>query len=71
MFWNENRFTEMKCGMMEEHGWRNGHEEKPNEKLRTRQDRSLRSRFVQFTEGAAQGGARTCRSATDSMHCRL
>ena len=34
MFWNENRFTEMKCGMMEEHGWRNGHEEKPNEKLR-------------------------------------
>ena len=40
-------------------------------KLRTIQDRSLRSRVVQFTNGAAQGGARTCRSATDSPHCRL
>ena len=40
-------------------------------KIRTRQDRSLRNRVVQFTSGAAQGGARTCRWATDSVHCRL
>ena len=58
-------------GVMEEHGWRNGHEKRPKEKLRTRQDRSLRNRVVQFTNGAAQGGARTCRSATDSVHCSL
>ena len=32
---------------------------------------SLRNRAVQFTNGAAQGGARTCRSATDSVHCSL
>ena len=40
-------------------------------KIRPRQDRSLRNRVVQFTNGAAQGGARTCRSATDSVHCSL
>ena len=56
---------------MEEQRWRNGHEKRPNEKLRTRQDRSLRNRVVQFTNGAAQGGARTCRSATDSVQCSL
>ena len=36
-------------GLMEKHGWRNGHEKRPNEKLRTKQDRSLRNRVVQFT----------------------
>ena len=40
-------------------------------KQRTRRDRSLRSRVRHFAHGAAQGGARTCRSATDSVHCRL
>ena len=29
------------------------------------------SRVVQFTNGAAQGGARTCPSATDSVHFRV
>ena len=49
---------------MEEQRWRNGHEKWPHEKLRTRQDRSLRNRVVQFTNGAAQGGARTYRFST-------
>ena len=32
---------------------------------------SLRNRVVQFTNDAAQGGARICRCATDSVHCRV
>ena len=82
VFWDGTRFTEKRMTrwfdtiwwsvvLMEEHGWRNEHEKRPSEKLRTRQDRSLRNRVVQFTNGAAQGGARTCRCATDSVHCSL
>ena len=41
-------------GLMEEHGWRNGNEKRLNEKIRTRQDRSLVCRVVHFAYGAAQ-----------------
>ena len=58
-------------GVMEEQRWRNGHEKRPNEKYGRDKTESLRNRVVQFTNGAAQGGARTCRGGADSVHCSL
>ena len=46
-------------------------QKKQNWKQRTGRDRSVVSRVGHFAHGPAQGGARTCRGATDSIHCRV
>ena len=81
MFWNGTRFTEkgwgvdwkemMMCGCDGGARMEKRTRKEAKWKIRTRQDRSLRNRVVQFTNGAAQGGARTCRCATDAIHCRV
>ena len=81
MFWSGNGFTErrwrvdkknmMKCGIDGRARVEKRTRKEAKWKLRTRQDRSLRSRVVQFANGTAQGGPRTCRSAKNSLHCRV
>ena len=61
----------MKCGNDRRGQMENRTRKEAKWKQRTRRDRSLRNRVRHCAHGAAQGGARTCRSATDSVHCRL
>ena len=65
--WFEKRWWTV--GLMEEHGWRNVHEKKPNENNVRDETVVWQVELFNFTNGAAQSGAG--RSATDSMHCRL
>ena len=58
-------------GLIEEYGWRIVNEKKPNENNGRDETVVWEVELFNFTNGAAQGGARTCRSATDSMQCRL
>ena len=57
--------------MMEEHGWRNGHEKRLNENYGPDKTVSLVSRVVNFAHVAAQRCAENCRDATDSEDYRV